>query len=210
MTTEPNTAQFPQHGARETNLPMKPHRCPWWMQYLLVSPLRRLLEPAGRMVGPHVESGMTVLDPGCGFGYVSLELARRVGPRGRVVCVDVEPRAVERLRRRAAAAGLSERIDARACSSRDLGLADCEATIDLVTVIHTLHEFEDLPGFLAQVRTVLRPNGRMLVVEPRGHVTPEQFEAEVHYCKEAGLREVEVPTLGARQMVALFARAGES
>jgi len=175
------------------------------VQYLLISPLRRLAEPPGRLVGPLVEPGMTVVDPGCGFGYLSLPLARMVGPRGRVVSVDVEPRAVTRLRQRAQRAGLAQRIDARACEPRDLGLADYAGAVDLVTVIHTLHEFEDLPGFLAQVARLLGPTGRMLVVEPRGHIRPEHFTAELHCCRRAGFRELDPPDLGRKRLVALLA-----
>jgi len=182
-----------------------PHRCPWWMQYVLVSPLRRLLEPPQRLLGPYVEPGMTVLDPGCGFGFASLPLARLVGPAGRVLSVDIEPRAVTRLQRRARKAGLAERIEARSCQPRDLGLDAYAGQVDLVTVIHTLHEFEDLPGFLAQVARLLKPTGRMLVVEPPGHVKPEQFAVELELCRSAGFRELEAPALGGGRMAALFA-----
>jgi len=175
------------------------------MQYLLVSPLRRLIEPAGALVGPHVEPGMTVLEPGCGFGYVSLASARLVGPDGRVVCVDVEPRAIERLGRRARKAGLADRIDARTCASRDLGLSDLDGQVDLVTVIHTLHEFIDLPGFLGQIASLLKPTGRLLVVEPRGHVRPEAFDAELRCCRDAGFTELDPPDVGSKRMAALLA-----
>lgn len=182
-----------------------PHRCPWWVQYMLISPLRRLLEPPAKLVGPQVEPGMTVLDPGCGFGFISLPLARMVGPEGRVLSVDVEPRAVERLKRRARKAGLADRIDARKCDARDLGLDDLAGQVDLVTVVHTLHEFEDLPGFLAQVATLLKPTGRLLVVEPRGHVTAELFATEMEVCQRAGFRALDPPALGSRRFAALLA-----
>jgi ubiquinone/menaquinone biosynthesis C-methylase UbiE len=172
---------------------------------MLISPLRRLAEPPRKLVGPHVEPGMTVLDPGCGFGYVSLALARLVGPAGRVLCVDVEPRAVARLERRARRAGLGDRIVARACTPKELGLAEYFSQVDLVTVIHTLHEFEDLPRFLAQAASLLKPDGRLLVVEPRGHVQPEQFEAELACCLRAGFTELERPEMGSRRLAALLA-----
>jgi SAM-dependent methyltransferase len=189
----------------EEQLP-KPHRCPYWVQYMLISPLRRLTEPPNRLVGPYVEPGMTVLEPGCGFGYISLPLARLVGPEGRVISVDVEPRAVARLQRRARKAGLAERIEARACEPRDLGLTEFQGQVDLVTVIHTLHEFEDLPGFLAQVAALLKPDGRLLVVEPGGHVTPEKFAAELATCRQAGFFELDRPDVGGKRRAALLAR----
>ena len=50
---------------------------------------------------------MTVLEPGPGMGFFTLELARIVGPEGRVVAVDVQPKMVEGLQKRARRAGLS-------------------------------------------------------------------------------------------------------
>jgi ubiquinone/menaquinone biosynthesis C-methylase UbiE len=131
-------------------------------------------------------------------------MARMVGPEGRVISVDIESRAVERLQRRARKAGLDGYIDARVCDARDLGLAEYEGRVDLVTVIHTLHEFEDLPGFLRQVAGLLKPAGRMLVVEPRGHIKPEQFAAELKVCRQIGFRELDPPPVGRKHLAALL------
>jgi ubiquinone/menaquinone biosynthesis C-methylase UbiE len=182
-----------------------PHRCPWWMQYVLISPLRRLMEPPAALVGPYVQAGMTVLDAGCGFGFASLPLAALVGPSGKVLSVDVEPRAIARLRRRARRAGLADLIDARVCQPRSLGLDDHRGRVDLVAVIHTLHEFEDLPGFLSQVKALLKPSGRLLIVEPKGHVVPADFAAELKACLGAGFREVEPGSIRGRRMTAVLA-----
>jgi len=191
-------------GARGAGLP-DPHRCPWLVQYMLISPLRKIMEPANRLVGPYVNPGMTVLDPGCGFGYISLPLARIVGPEGRVIAVDIEPRAVARLQRRARQAGLAERIFAQTCASEDLGLAAYSGQVDVATVIHTLHEFTNIPGFLSQVAALLKPTGRLLVVEPLGHVKPAHFEAELNCCRNAGFRELYRPSLGRKNMASLLA-----
>lgn len=201
MTAHANTVDPATTAAQR--LP-KPHRCPWWVQYMLLSPLRRLAEPPKKLLGPYVEPGMTVVEPGCGFGYFSLPLARMVGPTGRVVSIDVEPRAVTRLMRRARKAGLAERIEARACDTRDLGLATYEGEVDLVTVIHTLHELEDLPGFLTQVAALLKPTGRMLVVEPRGHVKPENFAAKLACCRLAGFQALDPPAIGRARLGAVL------
>jgi predicted methyltransferase len=57
--------------------------CPWWIGYLLLSPLRRLGQDPAKILAPYVREGMTVFEPGAGMGYFTLELARRVGPSGR-------------------------------------------------------------------------------------------------------------------------------
>ena len=94
------------------------HRvCPWWLGYLLASPMRRLMQDPGKLLAPYVREGMTVLEPGPGMGFFTLEIARLVGPSGRVVAVDIQPRMLSSLKRRAARAGLLERVDARLAHS---------------------------------------------------------------------------------------------
>jgi predicted O-methyltransferase YrrM len=56
---------------------------------------------------------MTVLEPGPGMGFFTLDLARLAGRQGRVIAVDIQPRMIAGLQRRAAKAGLADTIDAR-------------------------------------------------------------------------------------------------
>jgi predicted methyltransferase len=86
------------------------HRvCPWWIGYLLASPLRRWFgqDPA-KILSPYVREAMTVLEPGPGMGFFTIPLARLVGPSGRVVTVDLQPKMIESLKRRASKAGVLE------------------------------------------------------------------------------------------------------
>jgi len=87
--------------------------CPWWLGYLLVSPVRRLVQDPRKVLAPYVREGMTVLEPGPGMGFFTLELARLVGPSGRVVALDIQPRMLAGLSRRIARAGLLERLGGR-------------------------------------------------------------------------------------------------
>jgi ubiquinone/menaquinone biosynthesis C-methylase UbiE len=130
---------------------------------------------------------MTVLEPGCGMGYFSLPLARLVGPTGRVVCVDVQPRMVAGLVRRARRAGLLDRITASACSPGDLGLAEWDGRVDLAVAIHVVHEVGDTEGLFRQIARALRPGGQVFVLEPKGHVSKELFDAQMAAASRAGL-----------------------
>lgn len=183
-----------------------PHRCPWWIQWVLASPIRALIDGVRGVAATQVQPGMTVLDVGCGFGFLSLPMARRVGPDGRVLAVDVEPRVVDELRRRASRAGLADRINARACDVRDLDLGDRSGAIDLVTVVHCLHEFDDPDGFLVRAASVLRPGGRLLLIEPPGHVTADKFAAQIERALRAGLKRIGHPAVDGRRLTALFER----
>jgi ubiquinone/menaquinone biosynthesis C-methylase UbiE len=51
---------------------------------------------------------MTVLAPGPGMGFFTIPLARLVGPSGRVIAVDLQPKMIESLKRRASKAGVLE------------------------------------------------------------------------------------------------------
>jgi SAM-dependent methyltransferase len=164
------------------------HRvCPWWLGYGLATPLRRLVENPERTLGPHVRSGMKVLEPGCGMGFFTLPLARLVGETGRVVCVDLQPRMLAALERRARRAGLERRIETRLCTVHSLGLASDAGTIDLAVLIYVLHELPDAASALAEVRNALAPEGRVLLIEPPGHVSRADFEGQLEAAAAAGL-----------------------
>ena len=168
--------------------------CPWWLGYWLVSPLRRFLEPPRALLAPHVAPGMVVLEPGCGMGFFTLELARLVGPSGRVVAVDLQPRMLGGLRRRARRAGLEERIEIRRAEAERLGLDGLEDVADLAVALHVVHEVGDPQRFFAEIVHALKPGGRVLVVEPRHHVSAAEFERELGAAAAAGLSTVERPT----------------
>jgi len=193
----------------ESAAELKPggHVCPWWLGYALSCPLRRLFERPETLLGPHVSSGMQVLEPGCGMGYFSLPLARMVGPSGRVVCLDVQPEMVAGLLRRARRAGLSDRIEASVCRSMDLGLARWAGRFDLAAAIHMVHEVADPERLLGELHDALRPGGRLLLVEPRGHVSPARFEATLEAASRAGLQTLERLS-PRRRLAALLARNG--
>ena len=167
------------------------HVCPWWLGHLLVNPLRRLLEPPERLLGPFVRPGMTIVEPGCGMGYFSLPLARMVGAKGRVICADLQEKMIAGLRRRASRAGLAGRIVDRVSSEHDLGFAPFAGSADLAVAIHVIHEVPDQRRFLEQMRDVLRPGGQFLVVEPRGHVSPEAFEKTLAAAGTAGFERTD-------------------
>lgn len=172
---------------RETAKPDAGHRvCPWWLGYWLVSPVRRLWESPRRLFGGLVREGMTVVEPGCGMGYFTLDLARMVGPHGRVVAVDVQEKMLAGLARRARRAGLAERVDARLVTARGLGIGDLAGRADLAVAIHMVHEVPDQAAFFADLHAALKAGGGLLVVEPPGHVSAEDFAATVAVAERAG------------------------
>lgn len=174
---------------------MTTHTCPWWVGWLLVTPLRRLKEDPSKILRPYVREGMLVLEPGPAMGFFTLELARRVGPEGHVVAIDLQPRMLATLRRRAQRAGLAERIETRCCGQDDLGVDDLSGRVDFALLFHMVHEVSDQLGFFRSVHAALKLNGTALFVEPRGHVKAEAFHASVRLAVEQGF-EIAEPVQG--------------
>src|SRR5579885_2261863 len=100
--------------------------CPWWIGYLLACPIRRYSQDPREILSPYVREGMTVLEPGPGMGFFTIPLAEMVGPSGKVIAVDLQPKMISSLKRRAARKNLLGRIDARLTSAETMGLQDVE------------------------------------------------------------------------------------
>ena len=158
---------------------MKHRVCPWWLGYWLLNPLRRRAQDPHYILAPHVREGMTVLEPGPGMGFFTVELARLVGPSGRVVAVDVQPKMIAKLKQRLAKSGLADRVDARVSPGESMGLADSWSTVDFTAAFYVVHEFPDHEQFFAEVAEASKPGAGVLVAEPKGHVKAAAFEAEL-------------------------------
>jgi ubiquinone/menaquinone biosynthesis C-methylase UbiE len=131
---------------------------------------------------------MIVLEPGCGMGFFTLPLARMVGDQGRVIAVDLQPRMLDRVAARAERTGLNRRIELRQAGAHGLNLEGLGETVDLVAAIHVVHEVPDAGRFFREVLHVLKPGGRLLMIEPRGHVSKEDFRKSVALAETVGFR----------------------
>ncbi|HKX17065.1 MAG TPA: bifunctional demethylmenaquinone methyltransferase/2-methoxy-6-polyprenyl-1,4-benzoquinol methylase UbiE [bacterium] len=110
-----------------------------------------------------VPPGGCALDVCCGTGDLALLLARRVGPQGRVVGLDFTSEMLDIARRRAAAAGYAPICRFIPGDAHVVPFAD--ATFDVVTVGFGVRNVGDPPRALREWRRVLRPGGRLAVLE---------------------------------------------
>jgi SAM-dependent methyltransferase len=182
------------------------HRvCPWWLGYWLICPLRRRGQNPAEILAPYVHQGATVLEPGSGMGFFTLDLARLVGASGRVIAVDIQPRMLDRLKRRAAEAGVLDRVEVRLVSPGSMGITDLRSSIDFTLAFAVVHEFPDATRFFAEVAAAAKPGASLLLAEPKGHVKASRFESELQAASQAGFNLVDRPSIR-RSQAALLRR----
>jgi ubiquinone/menaquinone biosynthesis C-methylase UbiE len=156
----------------------------------LDNPIRRWLQNPKKILGPYIREGMTVLDVGCGPGFFSLELAEMVGKSGRVIAADLQGEMLERVKGKTQGTELEERITLHTCEASRIGVSD---TVDFILAFYVVHEVPHEEDFLHEAGAILKPNGRMLIVEPPFHVSTKAFQETIRKAREAGFMPVERP-----------------
>jgi SAM-dependent methyltransferase len=117
--------------------------------------------PALDGVDERLQSGTTVADLGCGHGASTLLLAEAY-PASVIVGFDSHAESIEVARKRAAEAGLGDRVRFEVASAQDFP----GSAYGLVCIFDALHDMGDPAGAAAHIRRALLPDGTLLVVEP--------------------------------------------
>ena len=202
------------HGASATAPHTQGRTIPWARRYDLfvflftLGQARRLRSCTADLA--RLLPGESVLDVGCGTGDLTLEVARRIGSSGLVAGIDAAPEMVARASQKARRRHLA--IDFRVEPVERLTFTD--QTFDVVVsslVFHHLPEALKRQA-LAEIRRVLKPGGRLLLVDLLGPTSAFLLHSHLHttlpellpLLDEAGFLQAEwqrgpLPALGSVQ-----------
>jgi len=139
---------------------------PGYVGFLLGSPMRLWLQKPSQLIARSgIESGMTVVDLGCGIGPFIPHVALAVGNAGQVYAIEIRRWMLRQLKRKLAKKKFRDitNIDFKLASAHELPFED--ESIDLIYMVAVLEEIPDRSKTLREIRRVLRTGGILAVTE---------------------------------------------
>jgi ubiquinone/menaquinone biosynthesis C-methylase UbiE len=138
-----------------------------------------------------IEPGMTVADIGAGSGRISFLMAEQVGPKGKVLAVDIQDEMLELIENRATAKKLTQVVPVKG-EIKKTGIEP--GTVDLIVMVDVYHEFSHPHEMMTDMARTLKPGGRIAWVEyrledPEVPIKLVHKMAETQVKKEAGRKE---------------------
>jgi ubiquinone/menaquinone biosynthesis C-methylase UbiE len=164
--------------------------CPVWLRWFveLDNPFTKTNRAAVIVNHLNLKPGMAVLDAGCGPGRVTVPVARQVGPKGKVVAVDIQAGMLARAKEKAQAANLSniEFIQA-GVGEGNLG----HGRFDRALLVTVLGEIPDRKAALQEIFAALKPGGMLSVTEIIFDPHFQRRSTVTRLAGEVGFREQE-------------------
>jgi ubiquinone/menaquinone biosynthesis C-methylase UbiE len=129
---------------------------------LLSDERQKLLQPAKLLRSLGLRAGDKLADIGCGPGFFTLPAAEIVGARGLVYAADIQGDMLSTVKSRAADANFT---NVQVIKSSDTQVPIRAASVDMALLAFTLHEIDQRARFLHRVSRLLKPTGKLIVIE---------------------------------------------
>jgi len=168
------------------------HICPWWIAYTFDNPVRKLIHNPHKIFGDYIREGMTAMDVGCGMGYFSIGMAKLVGASGKVIAVDLQQKMLDVMQRRARRSGVADRIMSHRCEADTIGVRE---PVDFILAFWMVHEVSDKNKFFLELQSNLTSKGKILIAEPKMHVTAAELDKTIELAQNSGLRCCDRPAI---------------
>lgn len=168
------------------------HVCPVEIAGSLDNKLRRWLQNPRKILQPYIKEGMTVLDLGCGPGFFSIEIALLLQGKGQVIAADLQEGMLNKVSKKITGTSLENLIRLHRCEVERIGV---EEKVDFVLAFYMIHEVPDQERLFRELLTLLKPGGKILIVEPNFHVTKKAFGEMLVKIKNTGFKVMDGPKM---------------
>jgi arsenite methyltransferase len=136
----------------------------------------------------NLQDGDVVADIGAGSGYFSFRLVNHVGGKGRVYAVDINPDMIRYMNRRIRDLGLKNLITI--LSDPDDPLLT-KASVDVIFLCEVWHHIENQTQYLARLRQILKPSGRVVMIDFHKRELPVGPPVEMKIAREDVLGQMQ-------------------
>ena len=146
---------------------------------------RKWVHNPQKLLKNYIHEGMTVLDVGCGPGLFSIEMATMVGKRGKVIAVDLQAGMLKKLKNKITGKEIEKIIELHQCEKNKIGISE---KVDFVLAFYMIHEVPSQMSFFKEIKSILKPNGKIFIIEPKFHVSKKAFEDTINIAIKIGLK----------------------
>jgi ubiquinone/menaquinone biosynthesis C-methylase UbiE len=157
--------------------------CPVEKAGILDNSIRRFLQNPEKLLKPYIKPGMTVLDVGCGPGFFSVAMAQLLMDSGKVIAADLQEGMLEKVKNKIKGTKLEERIVIHKCEATKIGVTE---KVDFILAFYMVHEVPDQGKLFEELKSILKPDGKIYIIEPNFHVSKKSFEAMILRLKNLG------------------------
>ena len=157
--------------------------CPVEAAGSLDSVVRRWFQNPHRILSSYIRGDMTVIDLGCGPGFFTMEMARLLGERGKIIAADIQQGMLDIVKGKIEEHGYENKIETHLCTDSSIGVT---AKADFILAFYVIHEMKDQRRVFNELRTVIKQDGLLYISEPKFHVTREKFNTMTETMKECG------------------------
>jgi ubiquinone/menaquinone biosynthesis C-methylase UbiE len=168
------------------------HVCPSSLCFTFDNVFRKLIHDPDKILQPYIKEGDKILDVGPGMGYFTIPMAKMAGEGWRVIAADIQEKMLAAIKKRAEKGAVEKRVTLHLSSPASLGV---EGKFDFILAFWMAHEVPDKERFFAELHSLLKDEGKFLMVEPKIHVSKAQFVQTLQIAERAGFTTVETPPI---------------
>jgi ubiquinone/menaquinone biosynthesis C-methylase UbiE len=174
--------------------------CPVSRTRWLDARLRKWIHNPNKIFNGFIEDDMVILDVGCGSGFFTIELAKMINGKGKVIAADLQQGMLEKVKKKIQGTEMEKKIQLHKCGKNIIGL---EEKVDLVLAFYMVHEVPDQVRFLKEIRSILKPEGVLYLVEPKFHVSKKEFKMTEKNAVRLGFKSVKRPRINLSRALVL-------
>lgn len=164
--------------------------CPVEASGGLDNPIRKFIQNPHKILRPYISSNMTVLDFGCGPGYFAVEIAKMLSGNGKVIAADLQDGMLAKVKKKIEGTDLEKKILLHKCAQDKIWVTE---EVDFILAFYVIHEVPEKKKLFEQFKSILKPGGKILIIEPNFHVTKNAFEEMINTLQSVGLIIIDKP-----------------